>query len=882
MLATRLARRSSSLLHPYTGLITNENHCCRFSTSIKLRESSSLRNVSFWGHIDAGKTTLTERVLYLAKALSPPSDGQISKGSPLPGDVDSGSTVTDFLEAERQRGITIQSAAVGPFTWKPEEALEGISPSKISLIDTPGHIDFTIEVERSLRVADGCVVLIDGVEGVEAQTEGVWRIAQRYNVRSHIVFVNKLDRVGASLTKSVTSIITSGLHVRPTILQLPIFSYNPASNQEATLIGVIDLTSLPIKAQFYGGRAGENVEISTIEEANRRGQISDNLLREAVNARGALVESVASLDEELLESLLLLGDEAVNGETANDLVTSAQLRSAIRRLTLRGEVLPVLCGSAHKGVGIQSVLDAVNWYLPAPEEAGDMDAAEARKMQGGCVWGLVESNDEALKKSGQVSISLRDSTLSLLAFKVVWDKRRGPMTFVRIYSGTLTRATTLFNTATQSKERLSKILFAYADRYVETETLKAGQIGVLIGLKDTRTGDTMVDGRTGAAQGNYKKDIVPWAKEAQSLELRKINVPPPVFSVSLEPMGKSDEAQVKEALDLLIRTDPSLRIDYGDSVEGGGGLGSAGTGQIVLSGMGELHLEIAKDRLLNEFNARAVMGSVRVSYRETLMDSASMPATEESWLVEELDREIMGKQLRAKCEIGIRKLLEEEQGDESLGGNIIHIEMDPTNKTSAATSEVNQAKKALQIGLMASCSRGPLSWNAISRLHITLRNIEMFGPQVTTQKALTIVASQALSRAIKARGATLMEPIMNVKIVCDEQYLGKVVGELTSEQDGLVEKVDHQADHTRESPFNPAQVYLPPEEETSLALGDDRIRGNVACTILATVPLVKLVNYSSKLRALTKGNGTFELDFKGFVQVDGQRQKEILGELGRI
>jgi elongation factor G len=853
-----------------------------FSTGLILSsdDRSSYRNVSFWGHIDAGKTTLTERVLYLAKALSPPSgtSSGSKSSSQLPGDVDSGSTVTDFLEAERQRGITIQSAAVGPFKWAPSEPLKGVPVSNISLIDTPGHIDFTIEVERSLRVADGCVVLIDGVEGVESQTENVWQIAQRYNIRSHVVFVNKLDRVGASLAASVGSIVSSGMHVQPTILQLPIYSFDSSSTQEATLIGVIDLTSLPLQAHFYGGRAGEDIESLTLQEAIRQRRVPESLYAEAERGRESLVEVLGSLDEEILNRILDV-DESSNDQVPHKLVTTHEVRSAIRRLTIQGEILPVLCGSAHKGVGIQSVLDAVNRYLPSPGEAGDISANQDRNLSGGCVWGNVEG--ERADQTSRVSISLEDAQLSLLAFKVVWDKQKGPITYVRVYSGTLTRASTLFNTTTQTKERLSKILFAYADRFIESDSLQAGQVGVLLGFRDTRTGDTLVDARVVKTRSSKSSS---WASKSTSLRLRRVDVPLPVFSMSLEPLGKSDEGQVREAVEMLIRTDPSLRIDYGDSDDGSAGLGAAGTGQIVLSGMGELHLEIAKDRLENEFHARAVMGNVRVSYRETLKDTANMTAEATSWHTEELDRDVMGKKLKASCEIGIRCGRQDEISDENVGGNIVKIDLassSASDSTDVSGFDSTQVRLALEAGVIATLSRGPLTHNAMMGMHITIRNLETFGPQVTTLKALTIVASQGVHKAVKARGLAMMEPVMKVRIDCDEQYLGKVSSVLASEQSGIVERVDHEASSVApDGTNNASSVYLPAEEEGSMK--DEHRRKNVACTIYATVPLVKLVNYSSKLRAITKGSGTFEMALQGFTLAGPEREKEILSELGRI
>lgn len=924
------------------------------------QHASTLRNVSFWGHIDAGKTTLTEKVLYQANALRPPeshpqnktsSSLQAHPGHPrqLPGDVDTGSTVTDFLDAERQRGITIQSAAVGPFPWRCSVPSTGASSSDevpreahITLVDTPGHIDFTIEVERSLRVADGCVVLIDGVEGVESQTEGVWRIAQRYNVRSHIAFVNKLDRTGASLARSLRSIAAKGLHARPTLLQLPIVSRQEGASltEEATLTGLLDLTSRPFIAHYYGGKAGEDVTSMPLSDAVKQGRASLHLAAEAQRAREHLVETVAGLDEPLLE--MVLGIEAAEGEESpNAKIEAEPLRAAIRRLAIQGQILPVLCGSAQKGIGVQPVLDAISQYLPSPAEAGDFDAAAARNKISGCVWGEVdESKGRGSSRTGrqqvgatagsgaeveagaaaQMSISLEDGQLSALAFKVVWDKRRGPMTFVRIYSGTLSRSCALLNTATNSRERMNKILFAYADRLVETDKLEAGQIGVLLGLRDTRTGDTLVDTR-GASRSSPSAGKAPWTLHATSLALRRVDVPPPVFSLSLEPLGKADEGKLLEALDQLIRTDPSLHIDYGDSSGQGssGGFGSvaASGGQMVLSGMGELHLDIAKDRLLNEFGGRAHIGNVRVSYRETAVrHSEDGEKDTKTKFKHVMERDVMGSVLKAGCQITLRTLTPEEAVSGAAmrwDGNIVDIDVQGTKQglsegmeaeapgadaehaTPADLLDDEAMQRAVHSGLAAALSRGPISGSPLTGLYIRISNIKSYGPQLTPAKALSMMASDALRTALRERGAVIMEPIMNVTVQCDEEHLGKVAGDLTSQQAGTVEQVEHEHDVQagQDSEDASAHVYTPPPfveglDDASTAVGGQALShrehasGGHKCTIRATVPLVRLVQYSSQLRALTRGSATFEMMFRGFAVVAPERQREILTELGRM
>lgn len=956
---------SSGSFLPAIGFATSVSRCHDISLS-------AIRNISVWGHIDAGKTTLTERLLYHSGGhTSSPEKSKAAAGAALPGDVDSGSTVTDFLQQERERGITIQSAAVGPLWWTTggnnnavsEESSKSVAA--ITLVDTPGHIDFTIEVERALRVADGCIVVIDSVEGVEAQTEGNWRIGHRYGIKSNILFLNKLDRAGASLANSLRSFVQRGLHPRPVLLQLPILRSDSSSAEiDGGIHGIVDL--LEQRELHFSGRAGEEVRRSPIS--------NEKLKQQAIEARFCLIETLASLDEPLLEELLSIDPSQSGGEPHAQL-SARSLRASLRRLTTSEKVVPALIGSAAKHIGVQPLLDAVVDYLPSPAEAGDVRDDEGRGI--GTVYGTVDGIPEGRKKRGSkqeqrrtagsshaainksataaaaaerpalgqgselepaetvsaVAINVQDPGLTALAFKVVWDKRRGPMTFVRVYSGILKRTTTLLNTATKSRERLNRLLLPFGSTYTEVERLIGGQVGVLLGLRDTRTGDTLVD---------VKSEIDP------TLQLRRVDVPPPVFSVSVEPHSKTDEEAVNEALANLVRTDPSLRVHSGNSIalNAGGGnsaFGAAGTNQTVLSGMGELHLEIAKDRLKNEFGARARIGSVRVSFRETL-DSADDIHVEEV-----LERDMAGKRVKFGCKVCLRALREGEAGDKSVGDNLIEISLggeedlvgthackgeakaasrdqearrgsSPSNRSvtavaenhrrsqsgegdrasSTVSNEVSDAAalhRSITAGVTTSLSRGPLSSHPLTRLSVRISDVQTFGPEVSPLNAVSALTQALVRKTVREAGVRMMEPVMDVQIQTEESFLGKVVSDVTTEQKGDVVEVAHEGaavegglDATMGSGKTfPIGVYVPPESwDTLPGSSGDGVEGQPGpaprqkTTIVALIPLSKLVSYSSRLRALTAGTGTYTMRLHGFKAVSDERQRQILGDLGRV
>ncbi|GAC96275.1 hypothetical protein PHSY_003855 [Pseudozyma hubeiensis SY62] len=917
----------------------SENRVSR-SSFVSVHSSTTCFVPSFSAHIDAGKTTLTERLLHLTHALG---GNTSSTNNALPGDVDSGSTVTDFLEQERQRGITIQSAAVGPVWWPPASP-QGVG---ITLVDTPGHIDFGIEVERALRVVDGAVVVLDGVEGVESQTENVWFQAARYDVKASILFINKLDRMGASVSQSLRSVIRSGMHSRPLLLQLPI----PVSGKdEPGIAGLVDL--IEMQTLTFAGKAGETVTRKPLKEG-------DEMFEEAKQARHALVECLASLDDQLLEELFSLptgSNEEPHGKMPAD-----SLKKAIRRQTLAGTILPVLCGSAAKNVGVQPLLDAIADFLPSPVDKPDVVGTVASSPSSSTLSKSTSSkaqstdsvSDSTATSGEEVSVSLTNKRTTALAFKVVHDKRRGPTTFVRVYSGTLQRSTVLFNTTTGARERLSRVLFPFADQYVETSTLRAGQIGVILGLRDTRTGDTLVDIST---TSNTPSKSTPRDDKAaldsnsvKSLRLKRVHIPPPVFSMSLEPASKSDVDSVSDALNLLIRTDPSLRLDES---------GEGTTGQTVLSGMGELHLEIAKDRLANEFGVNARMGAVRVSYRETLDEGLGWVQVEDV-----VERELAGKKIKIGAKIKVRAL-EEEEGRSAggadvtmFGGNVVNIsftegvEKDagidvkakaedegdikayladaPSRQTRSKTTSNTQAQDAstsglppgidlatvetmFKTGMVAALSRGPLTSNPLMGLEIRISNIEMFG-ELSSSAAISYLLSHLVRKVLRTEAkinpdtglptstpaplTTLMEPMMTTRITVPAAHLGKVINDITAEQNGLVQDVVHQSQgsSSSESADTQDEVYIPNPTQNRFELQSSAASSGAAgkgassaaggaegkAEIHAVVPLANLVRYSSKLRALTAGAAQFNMQLQGFAKVSKQRQAEILQELGR-
>ncbi|KAI4181548.1 MAG: hypothetical protein L6R41_006555 [Letrouitia leprolyta] len=815
-------------------------------------------------------------------------------------DVDDGSTVTDFLPAERARGVTIQSAAI-TFYWPPLPENSGaetktqkggtplLTPSTqkhhmINLIDTPGHADFTFEVVRSLRILDGAVCILDGVAGVEAQTEKVWHQAAQYKIPK-IMYINKLDRDGAAFGKTVQE-IASRLYTWPAVCQIPWFE-----GGKGRFCGIGDVISLRAYKWPEGGD-GKIIETTYIDNLQDH---EPTFVAEMRKARIALVELLSSYDDVLVEKFLEV-DEKHHDVPAEIIIAS--LRRCV--LDQDSRIVPIFAGASFRNIGIQPLLDAIVQLLPTPEEAPNPEVSVGR------VEGILTQllSGELLSKEAQTSGSRQETTKGLkhrrpmavisnleacaLAFKVVHDFRRGALVYIRVYSGCIRRGASLYNTNLQVIEPAQRLLRMYAQDSVDIQSLPAGQIGVIPGLKYARTGDTLIS-YIGA---NPKTGPPP---PLNSLQLRPIEVPPAVFFSNIESHSLGEEKAVKSALALLLREDPSLQQSTDEE-----------SGQTLLSGMGEFHLEIAADRLTKDLKAKASMGKIEISYREALL----YPSEAQKGLV---DRDIAGKKAKAGCTATV-KPLEEGQADDDVGDNFTFTSLESGNRitiTISASGDPSSTLRALvkqlpsqltvdmlqlklKTGALAALSRGVNYLFPFHNVDVSISidpRSQIFGSD-TTPAALSAVAREATKAALKqaAHGGTaILEHVMNVIVSTDEASLGAVVKDLSSERGGHVlslEDVDATTSGIREElpVIDLRKVYAPhdpfdggttfADQEQAMTNNSSRQR-----TIKARVPLREMMGYLKHLRSITGGRGSFVMSADRFERVVGLREKTLQREL---
>ena len=686
------------------------------------QDLKNVRNIGIVAHIDAGKTTTSERILFYT--------GKIHKH----GDVHDGNTTTDFMIQERERGITIQSAAVS-CAWKDHV---------INIIDTPGHVDFTMEVERSLRVLDGAVCVFCAVGGVQPQSETVWRQADRYHV-PRLAFVNKMDRMGADFSRVVEELRTK-LRAPACPVELPI-------GREDAFQGVIDLIRL--KAIVYD----EATEGKTFTV----GEIPPELKDDALLARAELVERVADCDEGVMEAFLEKGD-----------LTAEELLPAIRRATLAGACVPVLCGSSLRDKGVQPLLDAICDFLPSPSDRPPVAATD------------LKSGEPVTRRQDDAEL------LAALVFKIATDPYVGKLFFVRVYSGVLKKGANAYNPRTRARERIMKIVRLFADEQIEAEELHAGDIGAVVGLKDVTTGDTL-------------------CAEVKPCYLERIVAPQPVMFMAIEPKSSADKDKLVTSMKALAAEDPTCQFREDEE-----------TGQTILSGMGELHLEILVDRLKREFKCAANVGKPMVSYCETVTQPAETSFT--------FDRELGGKRHAVTLDLTVRPL------DRGAG-----------TKVTLARDFVNLVPdKALQTcvtqGLSDGIATGVLARYPMTDVEVVCRSATLVDPEVSDEVAFRSAAMMGFREAALAAGAELLEPIMKLEITTPPESVGEILGDLNARR-GTVLDMDMKGD---------LQV------------------------IHARVPLASMFGYSTAVRSLTKGRASYSMETDQFEIVPKALREEIL------
>ena len=698
------------------------------TSTVEKIDLATVRNIGIMAHIDAGKTTTTERILFYTGI------------SYKIGEVHEGAATMDWMEQEQERGITITSAAT-TCMWKDH---------LINIIDTPGHVDFTVEVERSLRVLDGAVAVFDGVAGVEPQSETVWRQADRYSV-PRICFINKLDRTGASFDKCV-GMIKDRLNAVALVLQLPI-------GLESDFIGVVDLIAM--KALVWRGETKKGEDYA-IEE------IPADMLEKSKAARLEMLETLAENDDALMEKFL----EGIE-------VSEEEIIAGIRRATIAAKLSPVLTGSAFKNKGVQPMLDAVTRYLPSPL---DVDAIVGTEM---------DDKEKELKRFPK-----NDEPFSALAFKIMTDPHLGKLTFIRVYSGVLETGSTILNSTKDRKERIGKIYQMHANKREERDNVGAGMIVAVMGLKDTTTGETLCD-------------------PAKPVILESMDFPAPVISVAIEPKTKGDQEKLGVAIQRLSEEDPTFHVNTDEE-----------TGQTIIAGMGELHLEILVDRMRREFKVEANVGKPQVAYRETLRKAVARHDYTHK-------KQTGGSGQFAKIQIAVEPL--------------------PTGEIEGGYEFVNKVTggrvpreyiPSVDAGCKEAMTSGPLAGYPLTDVRVTLLD-GAYHDVDSSELAFKVAGIAAFKEAAKLADPAILEPVMKVEVVTPEDFMGDVIGDINSRR-GQIQAMDERSG---------------------------------ARVVRALVPLSEMFGYVGDLRSRTQGRASYSMEFDNYAEVPGNVAKEIIAKV---
>jgi len=687
------------------------------------------RNIGIMAHIDAGKTTTTERVLFYTGI------------SHKMGEVHDGAAVMDWMEQEQERGITITSAATTCF-WQGMD--QQYPEHRINIIDTPGHVDFTIEVERSLRVLDGAITVLCSVGGVEPQTETVWRQANKYKV-PRMVFVNKMDRAGANYLRVVQQ-VKSRLGANPVPIQLPI-------GAEENFKGIIDL--LRMKAIYW---EEENMGASYEQK-----DIPDELAEQAAEYREQMVEAAAEANEELLDKFLEEGD-----------LTNEEIIEGLRARTLANEIVLTMCGSAFKNKGVQAMLDSVIAFMPSPVDVPP-------------IHGILEDETEATRPSRD------EAPFAALAFKIATDPFVGNLTFFRVYSGVLNSGDTVFNPVKSKRERIGRLLQMHSNERQEIKEVRAGDIAAAVGLKDVTTGDTLTD----------PKDII---------TLERMEFPEPVISVAVEPKTKADQEKMGIALQKLAKEDPSFRVHTDEE-----------SGQTIISGMGELHLEIIVDRMQREFKVEANVGKPQVAYRETIRS----PVEQEGKFVRQSGGR--GQYGHVYIKIEPREPGEGYEFVNAIVGGVVPKEYIP----------------AVDKGIREQMENGVIAGYPVVDCRVTLYD-GSYHDVDSSEMAFKIAGSMAFKEGAAKASPVLLEPIMKVEVVTPEEYMGDVMGDLNRRR-GLPQGLD------------------------------DSAMGKI---IRAEVPLAEMFGYATELRSMSQGRATYSMEFEKYAEVPNNVAEAVIKKAG--